>query len=77
MEKTSNNRKSKLEINSLEHIEHILFEDLVEHKSDQIRGGYSNGLSLHTPDEVFPLEDKDPFVTMDPFIVILPIIDFS
>ena len=59
MEKESNNRKSKLEINSLEH---FLFEDLVEHELDQVRGGHSD----YPPDTIAPLKKH---MSTEPFIV--------
>ncbi len=55
MEKTLNKKKSKLEINSLEY---LFVKDLTEHKSNQIRGGYS----IYPPNNILLLEDEDTFV---------------
>ena len=67
MEKKSNNRKSKVKVNSLEH---SLFEDLVDHEAEQIRGGHSNySPADYPPDCIAPLK-KD--MSTEPFIVIVP-----
>lgn len=54
MEKTSNSKKGKLEINSLEH---LLLENVVDRESTQIKGGCGGGSDL--PDFGSPFTDFD------------------
>ena len=63
MEKKSNKKKSKLKINSLEH---SLFEDLVKHELNQVKGGYSG----YPPFTITPLKKH---MNTEPFIIIVPV----
>ena len=68
MKRKSNSRESKIKVNSLDY---SLFEDLVDHEAEQIKGGHSDySPSDYPPDCIAPL--RKHIDNIEPFIVIVP-----